>query len=405
MRARLIQGLKERCDRAGWMSVHRGVPPAWLGYRWVPLETVPQYFARHGGAPGAGRCETVHPAATAEHPLPCNVASRTDLPDDRGWWGFSFRDVPRRPGGETFIATLPGCRIVWYRDEARSNDFYPAILTGDGRGLDMRELRFRPRHAETLRRCPAPVRRRKATWIIERVYHNHSHWLTAHLPKLLLLRERDALGDVLLPRDRTPAIDGSLRALGLDPSAFATFDPSRPLLVDELTIVGTDRFRPELLQLVARAFGATSASPPWRRVFISRARASRRRLVGEEAIWALFEREGFERVHMEELSFAAQLALMRETAVIAAPHGAGLTNMIFCPPGAHVVEIADLTFPNPNFYALASALTHHYWLVAGEGLGAGHPLDRDLRVEPAAVADTLGRLRVHSEAAYGRSAR
>ena len=38
----------------------------------------------------------------------------------------------------------------------------------------------------------------RATWITERVYDNHSHWLTAHLPKLLMLRARGELGDVVL---------------------------------------------------------------------------------------------------------------------------------------------------------------------------------------------------------------
>lgn len=403
MRAYVIQKARDICDRVGWASVHRGVPPSWLGYRWVPIETVAQYFARRRGAPDAGRYETVHPPAVAENPLPCNVSARAQLPGDRGWWGFSFRDVPTRPGGETFLATLPRCRVVWYRDAGRGDDFYPAVLTGDGRGLDMRELRFRPRHAETLRRSPAPARRRRATWIIERVYHNHSHWLTAHLPKLLLLRERDALGDVLLPPERTPSIDGSLRAVGLEPGDFETFDPSRPLLVDELTVVGTDRFRPELIRLAARAFRASGPPAPWRRVFISRSRAARRRLIDEGATWALFEREGFERVHMEALSFDEQLSLLRETAVLAAPHGAGLTNMMLCPPGAHVIEIADLTFPNPNFYALASALRHHYWLVPGEGVGGGHPLERDMRVELDAIRDTLAQLR--DCAAPARSAR
>lgn len=364
-------------------------PAAWLRARRVARETVREYVARHAGAAGAGSCETIHAEAVAENPLPCNVASRDDLPADRGWWGFSFADVPSRRSGETFIATIPDCRVVWYRDETRGHDFYPAILAGDGRALDLREIRFRPRHAETLRRAPAAARLPRATWILERVYHNHSHWLTAHLPKLLLLRDRQALGDVLLPQERTPAIDGSLRLLGFDPCGFPSFDPNRPLRVGELTILGTDRFRPELLRLVQRSAASAAGAAPRRRVFISRARASRRRLVNEEGVWPLLDRAGFERVCMEELSFEAQASLMRETAVLCAPHGAGLTNMMFCAPGTHVIEIADLGFPNPNFYALASALGHRYWLVSADSLGDCHPLEKDLRVEPGAVSGVL----------------
>lgn len=363
---------------------------AWTGARpEIVRETVQDYLAR--GIPG-GALRVVHPESTASNPLPRNIAALGQLPADRGWWGYSFRDVPSRGSGETFIATIPDCRVVWYRDSSKGHDFYPAIVTGDGTALDMRELRFRPGHAAALRHRPARIAR--ATWVIERVYHNHSHWLTAHLPKLLLLRERGELAGVILPQERTPVIDGSLHAVGLRPDDFRQFAPAQFLHVDELTVVGTDRFRPELLRRVPEAFGIAANPACDGRVFISRARASRRRLLNEEEVWPLLRQAGFERVCLEALSFAEQVALMRRTAVLVAPHGAGLTNMLFCPPGAHIVEIADLSFPNPNFYALASALNHQYWLVAGDGIGQCHPLEKDLRVAPGRLQEVLGAIGV-----------
>lgn len=385
----MVDGLKSRAHAVVTSAVRRGMPPAWSGYRAVRRETVRGHFERRGWSSAAGRLETVHEPAVARNPLPANVAGAAELPDDAGWWGYSFRDVPARPSGETFVATLPECRVVWYLDEALGGDFHPAVLTSDDRALDLREVRFRPRHGEVLRRSPDPVRLERATWILERVYHNHSHWLTAHLPKLALLRDRGELDDVLLPVERSPAIDGSIRLLGLDPGSFPTFDPARPLQVGELTLVGSDRFRPELLQLVQGAAVPPGAAAAHRRVYVSRAKASRRRLVNEDQLEPVLARHGFERVAMEELSFTEQVDLMRETAVLCGPHGAGLTNMIFCPPGAHVVEIADLSFPNPNFYALASGLRHRYWLLTAQGLGGGHPLERDLRIDVAAVDDVL----------------
>ncbi|WP_130649327.1 glycosyltransferase family 61 protein [Egicoccus halophilus] len=331
----------------------------------------------------------MHPEAVAHAPLPRNVSEREELPGDAGWWGYAFRDVPARTGGETFVATLPDVTVTWYRDPDRGDDFYPALVTREGHALDLREIRFRHPHARTLRAAPPPARMERATWVLERVYDNHSHWLTAHLPKLLLLRERGELDDVLLPPVRSPAMEASLRQLGMDPARFRTFDPSRPLRVGRLTLVGTDRFRPELLCALQRAHGLDAVPAGRRRVYVSRDRANRRRLVNEDEVWPLFADAGFERVFMEELDFDAQVALMRDTQVLAAPHGAGLTNMLFCPRGTAVIEIADLSFPNPNFYALAAALGHPYWLVAGTGVGEGRPIDRDLRVDPAAVADVL----------------
>jgi hypothetical protein len=360
---------------------------AWGRRRETKRESLTEYFRR--GGPGA--CQTIHPESVASNPLPSNVPSPDLLPADRGWWGYSFRDVPARVSGETQIATIPDCRVLWYRDPAKANDFFPAVVTGAGTALDMREIRFRPGHAEALRAAPPARRVRRATWIIERVYHNHSHWLTAHLPKLLLLRDLGRLDGVLLPRERTSAMDGSLRLLGFEPNDFATFGEDRFLEVDELTVLATDRFRPELLRTVPEACALSSAPRGSRRVFISRSQAARRRLLNEEALWPLLDAAGFERVHLETMPFEEQVSLMRQAAVLIAPHGAGLTNMLFVPPAADVIEMADLGFPNPNFYALAAALGHRYWLIPAQPHGDRHPLERDLTVEPDALRRTLER--------------
>lgn len=374
-------------------AVRHGVAPGLFGYRHVETETVGDHVARvlSKGA-GTARFETIHSESIASNAMPRNVSSRDDLPDDAGWWGYSMRDVPTRVSGETFIATIPKARIVSFIDE--KNEFYPAILSCDDTAINLREIVFRHGHATRLRTkdygSRNPQRLERATWILERVYDNHSHWLTAHLPKLCLLRERGQLDDVILPEKLKPAMAASLKLMGLDPSQFRTFDQNRPLLVEELTILGTDRFRPELLRPVREAVAASvEADAPTRRIYISRSRARFRRLLNEEEIWPLFENEGFERVYMEEMSFHEQVRMMRETNVLAAPHGAGLTNMMFCPEGAHVVEIACLGFPNPNFYAVASAMGHDYSIVSADASGDVPPLEQDLVVQPDAVLAAL----------------
>lgn len=380
---RLRHGLR----RAGRHGVERGLPPSWVGYRWLRREGLDEHAARRGTA-----VRVVEPQATAAHALPANVRRREDLPSERGWWGYSFRDVPSRQSGATQLLTVEDVRVVSYRDPTRSGDFFPALVTSDGRSLELREIRFRPPHAPVLRSGGRVQRRDRATWVLERVYHNHSHWLTAHLPKLLLLDELGLLDDVLLPMDLSAAASESMRLAGLDPERLPRYDPDRPLVVGRLTVVETDRFRPELLQRVQAALGRGRAGAPHRRVFISRAGAARRRLLNEDEVWPLLASAGFDRVRMEDLSFTEQVELMQQTSVLVGLHGAGLTNMLACPAGADVVEIADLSFPNPNFYAVASAASHRYWLLTGEPVGTAAPLERDVKVRPEAVEEVLRRL-------------
>ena len=405
--ARLGRRVARRLRRE---AVARGLmSPAALGWRWVPRRGVAEAVSAYARR-GASR-RVLQPAGVADHALPRNVERRDQLPADAGWWGYSLRDVPSRASGETAMATLPDCRVVQTRDPQKQNDYYPAILTADGGALDLRELRFRDGHARVLR-AMAEGRREAAascggdgggggggverldevTWITERVFDNHSHWLTAHLPKLLLLRElgeAGALARVVLPARRPASIDQTLRLAGLDPEGFASFDDTALLEVRRLTLLETDRFRPELLRLIPAAFGVDDAAAPDRRVYVSRSKASRRRLRNEDAVWPIFAQAGFERVWMEELSLPEQVALMKRTAALAGPHGAGLTNMLFCPAGCRVLEIADLSFPNPNFYAIAAAMGHAYWLLDAGSVGEGHPLEKDLEVDVEAVRRTL----------------
>jgi len=131
---------------------------------------------------------------------------------------------------------------------------------------------------------------------------------------------------------------------------------------------------------------------PHRRIYISRAKAARRKLLNEKDIWPILKNMGFQKVFMEDLSFLKQVELMQQSAIVVAPHGAAITNILFCHPGTHVVEIADLSFPNPNFYALASAMGHNYWILDAEGIGDVHPLEKNLRIDPSIVRETVKKI-------------
>jgi len=365
------------------------VSPSLFGYRWIEKETVHEYMVRKNKSASDLSYETIHNEGKAKNPLPCNIRNRDELPDDRGWWGYSFRDVPSRTSGETFMATLPDCKVVPYIDD--NKEFWITILNEDKRSLELDQISFRPWHAETLNSSRTADKTDKATWFLERVYHNHSHWLTAHVPKLILLKERGQLENIIMPpkNKRTSVINSTFNMLGINPDEFRTLDATRPLDVKELTVLETDRFRPGLLRSVREVLCPENAEKPYRRIYISRAKAQRRKLLNEKDIWPILEKQGFELVFMEEMSFSAQIETMQQAEIVVAPHGAAITNVLFCKPGTHILEIADLSFPNPNFYALSSAMGHHYWILDADGIGDVHPLEKDLGIDPVVVEKTI----------------
>nr|WP_246408607.1 glycosyltransferase family 61 protein [Parvularcula dongshanensis] len=339
-------------------------------------------------AAAGGTYQVLSPAQRESNPLPINVADRSVLPGDPGWWGYAFRDVPERVSGETALVTLPNATLAFHTDP--ESDFHVCLIGRDGRALRTREIDYRRHFRETLSGSNASSVA-DAVWIAERVFHNHSHWLSAHLPKLCLLKELGIADCLVLPDRRSAVMDDTLRRLGWNPDTVRRIPTDRPMVAERLTLLVTDRFRPDLLRRAGDALRVKPSAPATARVYVSRAGAERRRLVNEDEVWPLFRDAGFERVRMEDLSFPEQLALMGRTAMLAAPHGAGLTNQIFCPEGATVIEMADPGFPNPNFYATACAMRHDYAIVEAESVGGSpsKPVERDLYVAPRRVAAAL----------------
>jgi hypothetical protein len=346
------------------------VPPRLLGYR---------YLAR--ALPSEFDYTMIDPPGTTSIPLPRNVASREMLIRDRGVWGFSFYDAPERSMSETFVATVPNCRILSQFDrwgETDGNEYY-AIITEDDRSLDVGGTTYYPEfHRQLLTGSSATHGHiPKAAWVLELWDRNYAHWTEWMLVKIALLQGRGMTADLLMPRPHRLAevVRSSVAALGIDVDALPRMGP-KILHVDELTVLGIDYYRASLIDNLRDLLRVDSPRQvPWRRIFVSRKHARWRRLTNDDDCWTVLSRFGFERVFMEELTFREQFELMQETAVFVAVHGAGMVNMIFAPKGLHVVEIFDPAFPNPQFYALAGAIGHPYWLIGATPVG-----ERDLAV-------------------------
>ncbi len=340
---------------------------------------------------GAAGVTQIHPALRGSHALPANVTDRHRLSAAAGAAGFALRDVPTRQVAATRLLRLRDIRIAACLD-GDAREFAPALFTARGRALDLAQLGFRSGHAALLRGATPPLRLPHGTWILEHGHDNHARWLTAHLPKLLLLQRRGLLGGLILPARRGRAIDASLAMLGIDPAGQPVLAAGQLLEVADLTVVTADPFHPELLHPLRDALRPAGTGAADRRVYISRARRRDGKLANEDLLWPELRAAGFEKVHMEDLDFAAQVRLMSETAVLLAPQGAGLANMIFCPEGADIVEIADPDRPDPFGYALATAMGHRFWWLAAQPTAAGARPAGTLLADIAEVKSVLRRI-------------
>lgn len=83
-----------------------------------------------------------------------------------------------------------------------------------------------------------------------------------------------------------------------------------------------------------------------KKVFISRSDSpSGRRILNEDEIFELFKNKGFTRYIPSQLSIPEQITLFHNAEIIVAEHGAALTNILFCKPNSHIIEIFQNFIP------------------------------------------------------------
>lgn len=116
-----------------------------------------------------------------------------------------------------------------------------------------------------------------------------------------------------------------------------------------------------------------------------------RKVVNERDVAELLELYGFQKVSLHALSVADQISLFHSAEAIAAPHGAGLTNLTFCAPGTKVIEL----FPDPptfyGFWMISAYAELDYYCLLCDKVPPfqPHPHWDNFKVNLATLRDTL----------------
>lgn len=121
------------------------------------------------------------------------------------------------------------------------------------------------------------------------------------------------------------------------------------------------------------------------RVYISRSDANHRQLLNEVEIFDHLRPLGFVQVALESLSFRDQVALFASAKVIIAPHGSGLTNMVFCQPGTTVIELVSPHYVRHYYWVISHLLGLNHYFLSGETLPS--PLIRELMYQNPLIED------------------
>lgn len=195
---------------------------------------------------------------------------------------------------------------------------------------------------------------------------NYFHWLFECLPRAIVALEQPEyadwplLVDAELPvqnlqalqrlcgdREIIPIPRREMRSVSelVFPSVFSFMHDNygMPVAAKDLVIA------PEAVRLLKNKLQPVTPVLGRKKIYIARDRAKYRRVLNEQQIQDALRAEGFEIVRPEELSFSEQIQLFSDASVIVGPTGAGLSNLVFAPPGCKVIVLAGET-RNANYF-------------------------------------------------------
>ena len=119
------------------------------------------------------------------------------------------------------------------------------------------------------------------------------------------------------------------------------------------------------------------------RIFISREDATHRKLLNEEEVVHVLKKYGFKIVKLSALSFVEKIQLFNSAEVIVSPHGAGLSNIVFCNPGTKVLELFTPTYLLPCFHIISNHVNLDYYYLVGEVVPPDHT--RQVHSDPIVI--------------------
>lgn len=206
---------------------------------------------------------------------------------------------------------------------------------------------------------------------------NFYHWFVEVVPKVIALQEALKNGMVLLLPDQYDKKYQlkSLEILGIKHMVIKkeiVFIPRVYIVSRESDFIGYNskktiqRLGNRLRNSLSTSFVPSTTD----KVYISRQKAGRRKLVNEDAILPVLVDLGFKVIYAEELSFTDTILFFSKVRYLVAVHGAGLTNMIYMPKGSKIFEfLKEKTLTDKCYFTLSLACEHSYYYMSCRGVG------------------------------------
>ncbi len=222
------------------------------------------------------------------------------------------------------------------------------------------------------------------------------HWIIDIAPKIAAVQAAACDNDRqwIFPRSGQPYESETLEMLGISESDVIDSLQYRSIQVDTVSMMALPGWfeiqeacailRGRLLPYAGPAVGE--------RIFLKR--RGRRTCVNEDEVVRFLTPKGFVMVEDEPRSVAAQIGIFKNATVIVAPHGAALSNLLWCPEDSQVVECFAEGYSPPYYENLAGFRDMTYACIGKSPHSHWTGVEKDIRIDINELAACLDRLGV-----------
>jgi len=189
------------------------------------------------------------------------------------------------------------------------------------------------------------------------------HWVTEHLPKVLVMEDAGFDGFYIVP-PIYQFVD-SLKILGIPEQRIFPWR-GKPCVFERLVYCGqlsghrAMAYKPTFDRLRDRLMGAVSYDPAQKGKRLYIVRHVTRTMCNHAEFTAMVEEFGFIPVTMENHTFAEQLSLAAHAEAMIGIHGAGMLFSMMMPPKSLLFELFSAHYANACMFEIVRHLEHDY---------------------------------------------
>lgn len=219
------------------------------------------------------------------------------------------------------------------------------------------------------------------------------HWIFENLTRLWVLDAFPELADILLvvPAHLTRFQKDSLNALGINDNRLLFFDGSNwqfDCLYIPSFLGSADHSLRQIDWLRTKLMGAFNVQPRDRgnrRLYISRTDTATRKIINEKAIISMLQYYDFEVITPGKLPLVDQVKLFNDAEIICGSSGSGITNHIFAPRHATLVEMHPNSYVNLVHWFSSNILGQNYGFIIGQAETIRH----DYKISISKLQETV----------------